>query len=122
MCGGLRGVKATLPALTRRPLAPPRRAPKFNAGPTRTRAMSTHTTDTHVLAHITALIAEEENLHAGGDRSLDQDRTRARIAAIEVELDQYWDLLRRRRALREFGKNPDEADMRSAKTVEKYEG
>ena len=80
--------------------------------------MTTHTTDTTVLAHITALIAEEEKLHAGGDK----DKAKDRITAIEIELDQYWDLLRRRRALREFGQNPDEADMRSAKTVEKYEG
>ena len=80
--------------------------------------MTTHTTDTSVLAHITALIAEEEQLHAAPDK----DKAKQRITAIEIELDQYWDLLRRRRALREFGQNPDEADMRSAKTVEKYEG
>ena len=80
--------------------------------------MTTRTTDNSVLEHITALIAEEEALHAGGDK----DKAKTRIAAIEIELDQYWDLLRRRRALREFGKNPDEADMRSSTMVERYEG
>jgi hypothetical protein len=39
-----------------------------------------------------------------------------------VELDQYWDLLRQRRARREFGENPGEAHVRPAKTVENYEG
>lgn len=80
--------------------------------------MTTHATDTSVLAHITALIAAEEQLHASGDK----DRAKDRITAVEIELDRYWDLLRRRRALREFGKNPDEADMRSSTLVEKYEG
>jgi Protein of unknown function (DUF2630) len=80
--------------------------------------MTTRTTDASVLEHITALIAEEEALHAGDDK----DKAKERITAIEVELDQYWDLLRRRRALREFGKNPDEADMRSSTMVERYEG
>jgi hypothetical protein len=80
--------------------------------------MTSRTTDASVLEHITALIAEEEVLHAGGDNA----KAKTRITAIEVELDQYWDLLRRRRALREFGRNPDEADMRSSTMVERYEG
>lgn len=84
--------------------------------------MTTHTTDNAVLAHITALIAEEEALHAGGDKAVDKEGAKARITAIEIELDQYWDLLRRRRALKEYGQNPDDADMRSAAVVEKYEG
>jgi hypothetical protein len=37
-----------------------------------------------------------------------------------VELDQYWDLLRQRRALREFGADPDRAHLRPASVVEKY--
>jgi Protein of unknown function (DUF2630) len=80
--------------------------------------MTTHTTDAAVLAHITALISEEEVLHAAPDKA----KAKERITAIEIELDQYWDLLRRRRALKEFGRNPDEADMRSSTTVERYEG
>jgi hypothetical protein len=38
-----------------------------------------------------------------------------------VELDQYWDLLRQRRALRDAGKNPNHAEMRSSDIVENYE-
>ena len=44
-----------------------------------------------------------------------------RLAKIKVELDQCWDLLRQRRALREFGRDPDEAKVRPAKIVENYE-
>jgi hypothetical protein len=47
--------------------------------------------------------------------------TRKRLAAIEVELDQCWDLLRQRRAKREFGDNPDEASVRPPDIVENYE-
>ena len=44
----------------------------------------------------------------------------ARLQALEVELDQCWDLLRQRRAKREYGENPDTAQARSADTVEGY--
>ena len=39
---------------------------------------------------------------------------------MEVELDQCWDLLRQRRAKEEFGQDPDDAEARSAGTVENY--
>ena len=45
-----------------------------------------------------------------------------RLAEIKVELDQLWDLLRQRRALRDAGRNPDDARMRDAGTVERYLG
>ena len=65
-----------------------------------------HTTDRTVLKHIEELVAEEKG-------KLDQ---------INVELDRCWDLLRQRRGLREFGRNPDDAEVRPAKTVENYRG
>ena len=46
----------------------------------------------------------------------------ARLAAIQVELDQCWDLLRQRRALRETGGNADAAQTRPPEVVEKYVG
>jgi len=49
------------------------------------------------------------------------DHAIARVEALKVELDQCWDLLRQRRALREFGKDPDQAAVRPASVVEKYE-
>jgi hypothetical protein len=44
-----------------------------------------------------------------------------RLALIEETLDQCWDLLRQRRALREFGRDPEKAEVRDVDTVERYE-
>ena len=46
----------------------------------------------------------------------------ARLRDLEVELDQCWDLLRQRQAKREFGQDPDTAEVRDARTVEGYQG
>ena len=81
--------------------------------------MSLHTTDQSVLSHIAELVAEEKKLYAEHDMT---DAQRQRLATINVELDRCWDLLRQRRALREFGRNPDEADVRPANVVENYKG
>jgi hypothetical protein len=81
--------------------------------------MTEHTTDRTVLHHIAELVAEEKNLYAKNGVSDDE---KARLNKINVELDQAWDLLRQRRALREFGRNPDEAETRPAKVVENYKG
>ena len=78
-----------------------------------------HTSDRTVLKHIEELVAEEKALYAKGGVS---DEEKAKLNKINVELDQCWDLLRQRRALREFGRNPDEAEVRPAKTVENYTG
>ena len=79
----------------------------------------THVTDQTVLKHIEQLVVEEKKLYAKGDIS---DEEKGRLDRINVELDRCWDLLRQRRALREFGRNPDEAEVRSAKIVENYKG
>ena len=77
--------------------------------------MTEHTTDQNVLGHIERLVAEEHKLlHAPS--AADRDR----LAKINVELDRCWDLLRQRRALREFGRDPDQAETRSASVVENY--
>ena len=81
--------------------------------------MTQHTTDTAVLGHIGNLVDEEKKLFATSDMS---DADRARLAAIGVELDRCWDLLRQRRALREFGRDPDQAEVRPAGVVENYKG
>lgn len=75
-------------------------------------------TDQSVLKHIQELTDEEHRLYERGNLS---DAERDRLKAIAVALDQYWDLLRQRRAKREFGENPDEAEMRPARIVENYE-
>jgi Protein of unknown function (DUF2630) len=78
--------------------------------------------DSDVQDHIEALVAEEQRLHAAakreGGHTVDE---RARLEQIRVQLDQYWDLLRQRRAHEEFGLDPDESSIRPADTVERYE-
>ena len=81
--------------------------------------MALHTTDKSVLNLIERLVTEEKELYAESDMS---DAQRTRLTTIHVELDQCWDLLRQRRALREFGRDPDEAEVRPAKVVENYKG
>jgi hypothetical protein len=81
------------------------------------------TDDKTLFSRIDELVAEEHELrtkHAAGQ--IDNEDERARLEALEVELDQCWDLLRQRRAKREFGENPDDAQARPAGTVEGYLG
>jgi len=78
----------------------------------------TQTTDESVLKKITALVEEEQRLY--GQEPMD-DHALVRVEALKVELDQCWDLLRQRRALREFGEDPNHAKVRLASVVEKYE-
>jgi Protein of unknown function (DUF2630) len=74
--------------------------------------------DQTVLSHIDELVKEEEQLY-GKDQLTGDDQQR--LDKLKVELDQCWDLLRQRRALREFGSDPDKAKVRPAKIVENYE-
>ena len=75
--------------------------------------------DQPVLGHIERLVAEEHRLFNQGTLA---EEDRARLAKVQVELDQCWDLLRQRRALREFGKDPNQAHVRPPDVVEHYEG
>jgi Protein of unknown function (DUF2630) len=84
--------------------------------------------DERVQARIEALEREEQRLRrderAAADTASD-DRVAAdarRLEEIRVELDRLWDYLRRRRALRDAGQDPDQAQMRDAATVERYLG
>jgi hypothetical protein len=80
--------------------------------------MPNESKDQPVLGHIDGLVKEEERLYAKGELTDDDGD---RLAKIKVELDQCWDLLRQRRALREFGRDPDQAKVRPPKVVENYE-
>jgi hypothetical protein len=73
--------------------------------------------DASVLAHIQRLAAEEHRLFE--QESL-PDEQRKRLADIQVQLDQCWDLLRQRRALREFGHDAAEAQVRPPDVIRKY--
>ena len=81
--------------------------------------------DESIAARIERLVNEEEQLRGReqADRS-DPDALEAdteRLRAVEVELDQCWDLLRQRRALRDAGADPDQAQARDEDTVERYQ-
>ena len=76
-------------------------------------------TDAPLFHRIGELVAEEQRLYKKGEPS---DVDVEKLRSIGVELDQCWDLLRQRRALREFGKDPSEAKVRDPKIVEKYQG
>ncbi|CAM3679056.1 DUF2630 family protein [Tsukamurella ocularis] len=78
-------------------------------------------TDDALHTRIDALIAEEHALRdklGAGEISASDEH--ARLQALETQLDQAWDLLRQRRARREFGEDPDAAATRPANTVENY--
>jgi len=79
--------------------------------------MAQHTTDESILGKIETLVQEEQHLY--GQETLG-DHDQVRLEKIQVELDQCWDLLRQRRARREFGQDPDEATVRPASVVERY--
>ncbi len=79
--------------------------------------------DVNIQEHIGSLIDEEHRLRTALQQgSITPDDEHRRLRSLEVELDQCWDLLRQRRAKREFGENPEEASARSEKTVEGYVG
>jgi hypothetical protein len=70
---------------------------------------------------ISALVAEEKRLRAAlEDHEIEPDEERARLREIEIQLDQCWDLLRQRDALRTSGGDPDQAAVRPASEVEGY--
>jgi Mg-chelatase subunit ChlI len=74
--------------------------------------------DRTLLEHISELVAEEHRLLAHPE---DPEQTHQRLKHLAEQLDQCWDLLRQRRAKREFGEDPDTATPRDIGTVERYE-
>jgi hypothetical protein len=75
--------------------------------------------DASVLAHIQQLVGEEHKLFERKEHTPEESK---RLSQLQVELDQCWDLLRQRRALRETGGDPSQAHARPADVVEKYIG
>lgn len=77
--------------------------------------------DEEILGHINELIEAEHELRrkrAAGE--LTSQAEHEQLASTERALDQCWDLLRQRRARREFSENPDDAQVRPASEVEGY--
>lgn len=81
--------------------------------------MADQNQDASVVARIQGLAAEE---HALFERESLEDAESKRLAAIQTELDQCWDLLRQRRALREYGQDANRARVRAPEVVKKYVG
>jgi hypothetical protein len=77
--------------------------------------------DAEIVKQIDELVEREHDLersHADDGLSVEDKKV---LTSIETQLDQCWDLLRRRRARRAAGLDPSEADVRSADVVEGYE-
>lgn len=79
-------------------------------------------TEKDILARVHELVDREHQLRAKTEAGeLDAAEERRELQAVEEALDQCWDLLRQRRARREFGENPDAATVRPAAEVEGYQ-
>lgn len=82
--------------------------------------------DAQIREEIERLEDEERRLRQEEEAAAEAERgdvvgvDRRRLADIKVRLDQLWDLLRQREALREAGRDPDDASMRDVSTVEDY--
>ena len=80
--------------------------------------------DESIASRIERLVAEEHQLRdreqadSSNEAALEEDRER--LETVELELDRCWDLLRQRRALRDAGGDPDDAQARDTETVERY--
>jgi hypothetical protein len=92
----------------------PSRSPGFGAPPGGT---VSGMEETDILSHINSLVDEEHKLRETPEHT---DEQRARISKLEADLDQCWDLLRQRRAKRQYDEDPAEAQARPESTVESY--
>jgi uncharacterized protein DUF2630 len=92
-----------------------------NANDLRERFVRTAMGDARIHSDIEALVAEEHELWQREAAGTATDDDRRRLDAIKVSLDQCWDLLRQRRALRAAGGDPAAADVRPPQVVERYE-
>lgn len=74
--------------------------------------------DSEIRDRISALVDEEHRLRQNPDGLSPEDQSRLR--GLEVSLDQLWDQLRQRDALRRAGTDPDRARRRPEDEVEGY--
>jgi peptidoglycan hydrolase CwlO-like protein len=81
------------------------------------------TSDHGIHDQISELVAQEHELRTKlQNHEIDPAQERARLKDLETQLDQAWDLLRQRQALRDAGGDPDSATERPAGEVEGYLG
>ena len=77
--------------------------------------------DPQIHGTIEKLVAEEHELWQRESPGAASEADRERLHNLRISLDQCWDLLRQRRALREAGLDPDTATARDPSVVESYE-
>ena len=77
--------------------------------------------DQQIHGTIEGLVAEEHELWEREAAGTADDADRQRLQELKVSLDQCWDLLRQRNALRDAGRDPDAAQARPADVVERYQ-
>ncbi len=78
--------------------------------------------DGEIHRRIEELVAEEHRLwHDEESSGGASDEDRRRLESLKVTLDQCWDLLRQRRALRDVGLDPEIARVRDESVVEGYQ-
>lgn len=77
--------------------------------------------DPEIHGAIDRMVEEEHQLWERESAGEASDADRQRLAALKVALDQCWDLLRQRRALRRAGQSPEGAELRPPDVVERYQ-
>ena len=77
--------------------------------------------DSQIHGSIERLVAEEHELWQRESNGTASDDDKRRLQQIRVSLDQCWDFLRQRRALREAGMDPSTAAAREPDVFERYE-
>ncbi|MFH8513871.1 DUF2630 family protein [Streptomyces gelaticus] len=74
-----------------------------------------------IIDEIGGLVSEERSLRDRSTREMGlSEEEKARLRTVETRLDQCWDLMRRLRALSEFGEDPSMAEVRPAEEVEDH--
>jgi hypothetical protein len=76
--------------------------------------------DATIHERIEQLVDEEHELWRRQNEGAIDDETRRRLMELQVALDQLWDLLRQRKALRRAHLDPEAAEVRPAEIVENY--
>jgi Protein of unknown function (DUF2630) len=77
--------------------------------------------DSQIHSQIEQLVSEEHELWQRESSGAADDGDRQRLDQLKVSLDQCWDLLRQRRALRDADRDPESAEVRRPEVVERYE-
>jgi hypothetical protein len=77
--------------------------------------------EAQVHTQIERLVEEEHALWKDEAEGGSSEQDGKRLKEVQVMLDQCWDLLRQRRALREAQLDPDGASVRQPEVVEHYE-